>query len=272
MSFDVSATKGVRMKLAASNVSRVLLMFLVGGAIQGCGEGGGDGISSGTDSESARSGQGASLTETAVPADGLALTLFPTAAPPGSSIATMGGGFQGHCGVKLFLDALDTPVATAEVEDDGTFTTQFIIPEAAEDGAHTVTAQGLNLAGQVCDEPSSTTAEAPLTVAGRMPVITLETQEGRPGTTVEVHGRGFCGDAMCSAVTILLDGQVGADGVMVDADGMFTVDAFVPAISAAGPIAIVATQTNADGNELRAFGELVVTVKPNRSSTEVEVQ
>ena len=96
-----------------------------------------------------------------------------------------------------------------------------------------------------------------------MPIIELTVHDGRPGSDVEVLGRGFCAAAECSPVTLLIDGQVTTSGVEVAEDGTFSSAAMVPAIDAAGAVSVVAAQTAADGSALRGFGELFVTVRPN---------
>jgi hypothetical protein len=252
------------MKRITSNALGPLLLLLLAAAVQGCGGGGGDAAPGAETAQSTTPSRSVDLAG-ATPGDLLAL--FPTAAPPGGAVAAMGAGFFDHCAVELFLDALDQPLGTAAVQSDATYSAQFIIPEDTEEGEHTVIAQGRTLAAQDCSEPSEMMAEATFSVTAPMPVITLEELEGRPGAAVQVRGRGFCADVACSPVTILLDGQVGASGVLVDADGTFVADALVPAISAAGSVAVVAIQTDADGIELRAFGEITVTVRPNRSPT-----
>jgi hypothetical protein len=95
------------------------------------------------------------------------------------------------------------------------------------------------------------------------PSLVISTREARPGATVNVEGRGFCGAAGCSRVTVLIDGQVGAGDVEVSAAGTFSTEARVPAIDTVGRLAVVAVQTLADQSEIRAFGEIDVTTRPD---------
>jgi hypothetical protein len=232
--------------------------------LQGCGGGGENGDATGTDAavSGTRLPQSATAADEAAPPD--PLTLLPVSGPPGSSVAAFGEGFQGHCGVDLFLDTTATPLGATDVKTDGTYSTQVIIPEDTASGPHPLLVRGRTLAGETCSESAATTAEETFTVTARRPVISLLTLEGRPGLTVEVQGRGFCAETACSGATILIDGQVAATGVTVGADGTFIAEAAVPAISAAGSVAVTALQQDAGGLESRAFGELIVTVRPNQ--------
>jgi len=231
-----------------------------------CGGGGGD--DSNGDVGALSPDRSAQSTDAAAEAPDL-LIVFPTAAPSGSSVAAFGGGFEGRCGVELFLDTSENSLGTADVEEDGTYSTQVIIPEDVEAGDHLVLVEGRDSSEQGCTEPVTVGAEVPFRVTAMRPVIELA-DEARPGTTVEVHGRGFCAASECSSVTLLLDGQIGAQDVAVEADGTFVAEAIVPAITAAGGVNVVAVQTSADGSELRAFGELTVTVRPDRSEEVIQ--
>jgi hypothetical protein len=238
------------------------VILLAAGLLQACGGGGGDAE---PDAAAAAAG-GLNAPQRAAAADAAPdpLTVFPTSGPPGATIAAFGEGFQGRCGVDLFLDAVaDPPLGTADVTRDGTYSTQMIIPEETASGLHTLLVRARSLLGQACTEVAATTDQETFTVTAREPVIEVQALEGRPGGAVEVRGRGFCADAACSPVMILINGQTAAGDVAVNADGTFVVDATVPAISAAGPVAVVAVQQDAAGGEARAFGEIIVTVRPN---------
>lgn len=238
------------------------MILFAAGLLQAC-QGGGDGA----EPDAAATG-GLNAPQRAGAADAALadpLTVFPTSAAPGGTIAAFGDGFQGRCGVDLYLDAVAAPpFGTAEVTRDGAYSTQLIIPEETASGPHTLLVRARSLAGQACTEVAATTDQETFTVTAREPVIVVQALEGRPGGAVEVRGRGFCTDAACSRVTILVDGQTAAGDVAVSADGTFVVNANVPAISAAGPVAVVAVQQDAAGNEARAFGEIIVTVRPNQ--------
>lgn len=252
---------GISMKQATSIALAWPTILFAACLLQGCGGGGGDAEPDAATAAGARLPQSATGADTAL-ADPLSLS--PVSGPPGSSVAAFGEGFQGRCGIDLFLDTVANVLGAAEVKTDGTYSTQVIVPEDTASGPHTVLVRGRNLVGELCTEPVTTTAEETFTVTARIPVISLQTLEGRPGLTAEVRGRGFCAESACSAVTILIDGQVAASDVTVDADGTFVTDAAVPAISAAGSVAVTALQRDAGGLESRAFGELIVTVRPNQ--------
>jgi hypothetical protein len=239
------------------------VILLAAGLLQACGGGGAGG---GGDAQPDAAASGALRAPQRAAADAAPdpLTVFPASSAPGGTIAAFGEGFQGRCGVDLFLDTVSgPPFGQADVTRDGTYSTQLIIPEETASGPHTLLVRARSLAGQACTEVAATTDQEPFTVTARQPVIVVQALEGRPGGGVEVRGRGFCPDAACSQVTILINGQTAAGGVSVNADGTFVANATVPAISAAGPVAVVAVQQDAAGGEARAFGEIIVTVRPN---------
>jgi hypothetical protein len=238
------------------------VILLAAGLLQACQGGGND---DGAEADAAATGSSSSP-QRAAAADAAPdpLTVFPASVAPGGTIAAFGEGFQGRCGVDLYIDAVaDPPFGTADVTSDGTYSTQLIVPEETASGPHTLLVRARSLAGQACTEVAATTDQETFTVTARQPVIEVQALEGRPGADVEVRGRGFCADAACSPVTILINGQTAAANVAVSADGTFLADATVPAISAAGTVAVVAVQQDAAGDEARAFGEIIVTVRPN---------
>jgi hypothetical protein len=201
------------------------------------------------------------------------LTLEPAAGSPGATVAAKGSGFRGDCGVRLYFDTESgTPLGSAGVDRSGSFTAQVVIPEQATGEQHAVLARGLRpgttgaTAANDCVEPSGNRAEAAFAVRPRdatPPVLVIATREARPGSTVQVAGRGFCGEPGCSTVTVLIDGQVAAGDVQVSPGGTFSAEARVPAINTAGRLAVVAVQTLADQTEIRAFGELETTPRPD---------
>lgn len=189
----------------------------------------------------------------------LKLAVQPTAtSPAGSVVLLRGDDFGNDCQVRLFLEG--QALADVRSGGDGTFAVQVVIPEQTPAGTHTVTAQTLE--GSGCNEAADGFT-ASVDVTPFPPVIEVDRIEGRPGGSVGIAGRGFCGEAGCSMVTVLMNGFVAADRVPVESDGTFAADARVPAVEAAGDIAIVALQTDAAGEELRAFGGLGVSVRPD---------
>ena len=191
-----------------------------------------------------------------------ALVLFPSDAPTaGSTVLLVGREFSGDCGVRITLDDDTKPLDTRAIGDTGSFSVQTEIPAAVAAGEHQLTAQGLG--GSDCSEPSANVASVDIDVKPRLPLLLVDTIEARPGGTVQVTGRGFCGDPDCSPVMLLIDGAVVARDVDVGADGSFDVTAQVPAVDNAGEIMVVAVQTGAEGETLRGFGDLFVTVRPD---------
>jgi hypothetical protein len=191
------------------------------------------------------------------------LSLQPAAGSPGTLVAAKGSGFRGDCRVRLYFDAESGPLlASADVDRFGSFSARLVIPAQTTAERHLVLARGLRPGAKGCVEPSGNQAEAPFALR-QLPTLLIDTREARPGRTVHVEGRGFCADSACSTVKVLIDGQVAAGNLKVSPGGDFSAEARVPAIKTAGKIAVVAVQTLADQTEIRAFGELEVTPRPN---------
>ena len=189
--------------------------------------------------------------------------IHPLSGPSGSTVAVSGRGFVNACGAALYLRSFGgETLANADV-GDGDFNIQAVLPEGLEPGEVTIVGELLGSDGAACTQSTGTTFEAKFEVMDEMPIIELAVHDGRPGSDVGVTGRGFCPQPECSDVTLLIDGQVATPGVEVAEDGTFSSAAMVPAIDAAGAVAVVAVQTAADGSVLRGFGEVFVTVRPN---------
>jgi len=192
------------------------------------------------------------------------LSLGPAAGLPGSTVTARGSGFRGDCLVRLSFDGENGPLlGTAEVDTAGSFSVQLVIPDQAAGERHVVLARGLRPGTTACTAPSDDKAEAVFVLTPDLPTLVIDTREARPGGTVHIEGRGFCADSGCSAVTVLIDGQVAAGGIAVSPSGSFGVEARVPATKTAGTLAVAAVQTLADQTERRAFGTLEVTPRPN---------
>lgn len=106
---------------------------------------------------------------------------------------------------------------------------------------------------------SRTDGTAPLEIT---PSLTFDAAEVRAGAALHVYGLGFCAEEGCSPVTIVIDGQAVAQEVSITADGTFTVEAYVPAITHSGSIPAAAEQTRADGTRIRVFARLLVRPEP----------
>jgi hypothetical protein len=253
------------MKTISSNILRLALL---GGTIvlHACGGSGSD--SSGTAESAANTNQNPPPSARSQNLSSDMAVVFPESGPPGSAISVTGTGFEGDCQVAVFLDEIGgVLLGEASVSQGGSYGIQLILPADTAEGDHEIVVEGRTGDADSCTEPSALTASASFTATSGIPLITLNATEGRPGLTVDVDGRGFCPDPECSVVTILVDGQVGAEGIAVAEDGTFSTAAFVPAIDAAGPVAVAAIQADATGAQLRAFGELVVTIKPDESGS-----
>src|SRR5437899_2156048 len=79
------------------------------------------------------------------------------------------------------------------------------------------------------------------------PSIGVDPASGPPLTVVKVTGIGYC-PAPCSAVTIKIDTLNVATGVPVDGDGSFTAFVRVPGSVRPGAVAVIASQTDGNGN------------------------
>lgn len=89
------------------------------------------------------------------------LTLDPRAGSPGTAVQANGTGFQGECGVDLFLDATSSPsLGFASIGEKGNFAVEFMLPQDATPGDHKVIAQGLKFEGESCGGPSGKKASS----------------------------------------------------------------------------------------------------------------
>lgn len=221
-------------------LGRPLLALAIGAILQACGGG------AGTDADSG----GVNTSESSA-----AVTVFPgETGARGDVVLVRGSGFAADCDVQLAMAG--STLSATRTGGSGGFAVQTVIPANTADGEHMVTAR----ADSGCDSPD--VASAQLVVEPR-PIINLLRTEGRPGGVVSVEGSGFCATNGCSPVTLLINGLPAAAGVVVGEDGTFAADALVPAVEAAGAIKVVALQSNGAGDELRAFGDIIVTVKPD---------
>ena len=234
--------------------------------VSGCG--GSDGGTQ-TTADDGNSNTGGTTTPTVTGAANGQVSIHPEAGPAGSTVAISGRGFTAACRATLHVDSIGGEQLGGVDIANGEFDIQVVIPEASPVGTLLIVGDLLEATGQDCTQSTGTNFETAFEVTGTMPIIVLASLEGRPGATVAVDGRGFCGAAACSAATLLIDGQVAARDIAVASDGTFSTDVIVPAIDAAGAVAVVALQTGAGGETLRAFGELVVTVRPNTDTTAI---
>lgn len=84
------------------------------------------------------------------------LTLDPSSGRPGIAVEVGGTGFDGDCGVNLFLDRTDGPsLIFVSVGEEGTFTAELVIPKDTTPGEHDVVGQGLKFEDdEFCGGPS----------------------------------------------------------------------------------------------------------------------
>ena len=190
------------------------------------------------------------------------LVLFPSnQLSAGATVLVEGEDFRGDCNVQIVFGGNDTePLVTGSIDEVGFFSVQTVIPADAPTGKQQLTAQGLT--GPNCDQFSDNADTLDIIIKSPLPLLLIDTIEARPGGSVQIAGRGFCNDAACSPVMVLVDGAIVAQDIEVDADGSFNVTAQVPAVDNAGEIMVVAIQTDAAGETLRGFGDLIVTVRP----------
>lgn len=94
------------------------------------------------------------------------------------------------------------------------------------------------------------------------PDIKLNPDSGGPGTPVTITGGGFCGSGGCSPLRLTFSGQPFGADLQPDGDGGFRSTAQAPGGLVPGSHEVIATQTLADGNEVRASAEF--TYSPSR--------
>ena len=212
------------------------------------------------------------------PPSGPTVAAAPDAAAPTMPLPVTGSGFDRSCGAEIVLEPAAPPrdypgalpagrsAVTAPIDEQGGFTVPWSAAAGTPPGPYRLVARGLEPAYEgedaPCTSPSDEVAEVPFTVLPSPPSIWLANPEVRPGTSFELAGSGFCRAAGCSPVTILVDGMVAVSRVEVSAGGALSVAVPIPAVTADGTVFLEALQSDADGRELRAQGEIVVTVRP----------
>jgi len=199
---------------------------------------------------------------------GPTLIAEPPFGPEGVSVLLVGRGFApGTCRARVYLDTVGgLTVAAADVDANGFFATNGVIPVGAAPGAHLLIAQGLMLGDDACDVPTNELAETTfrvLEIPSDAPLIQIADYESTPGAMVFVTGTGFCPSPPCAPVTILFGGYPGARDIPVGSNGVFAANVRIAGGSPIGLVPILATQTAADGSVREAYGEIHLAVRPN---------
>ena len=129
------------------------------------------------------------------------LSLSPASGPGGATISAGGGGFGSSCGVRLEWETVDgqflLTLGQAEI-GGGSFTTEVVIPDQRDLGAHVVRAKGLAVdrAGR-CSAPSGQDAAAAFTLVAAPPPpvanLTLSSATVNPGGLVKLDASGSTG-------------------------------------------------------------------------------
>jgi uncharacterized repeat protein (TIGR01451 family) len=201
------------------------------------------------------------------PAEIPQIKVSPEKSIPASLVWLEGSGFLNSCGINLYWDTTESdPVASAFLRK-GAFDLTFTVPADAALGAHTFIAQGTDFSGEFCGGPSGEEANASFEVIADevlMPYIVIQEIESVPGGTIHISGAGFCSPPDCSPLALWIGGVVVMDNVPVGEDGTFAIEALIPGGTPLGEITIVAVQTGAQGEMLRAFGWIDLFNRPNR--------
>jgi hypothetical protein len=185
-----------------------------------------------------------------------AITVTPTSGNVDDEVDVSGSDFGAVKSVTLYLDNISVGTATTGAE--GNFTATFNIP-ASTQGSHTVKAE----------DTDGNSATATLTVE---PKITVDPEEGPPGTEVEVTGTGF--GYRSDIVTIDFNGDdldIERGDDETGTDGSFEFSFLVPAVAPGNYDVEVGDE---DGNKAEAEFTVVApeaTISPTTGVIDTEV-
>lgn len=143
------------------------------------------------------------------------VSISPDEGPVGTRVEVTGSGFEDDEEIEIEFGSTDVDIEDGdeETDNDGDFTSYFLVPETVA-GDHDITID-------IGDDE----AEAEFTVE---PQITIDPEEGKVGDRIMVTGTGF---AYREDVTITFDGdEVGGDET--DSSGSFEAPVNVPEVAA----------------------------------------
>jgi uncharacterized repeat protein (TIGR01451 family) len=192
------------------------------------------------------------------------LTVLPTSGQPGSLVHVQGVGFEDSpCGVNFYWDSLEGVFLAFSRVVEGQFMADLTIPEGAGQGDHVIIAQGLLFGGEFCGDFSEDQARVDFTVTDTMPLVTLEGGDTTPGSEIMIYGAHFCSSPECSSVSVYFGNALSTQDIQVEADGTFSAQVTVPGGYPIGLVPVTVSQTDAEGNELKAYGEIQIWTRPN---------
>ena len=118
------------------------------------------------------------------------ITLAPDVGPPGSSVIVSGSGFDGACGVELWLGDTKERASLADLTlvDGGRFFAAVEIPEDTAPDIYPVVAVGLELSGDLCGVPFGPEASADFLVTGPDQDLEPRFVPDKPDTTEVLEG------------------------------------------------------------------------------------
>jgi hypothetical protein len=114
------------------------------------------------------------------------LTLEPASGTAGAAVQASGAGFEG-CGVNLFWDSDSGPLLGSAVVEDGAFAADFLVPNGATAGGHTVIAQELS-GEEFCTVATGGQATASFTVTEDAFRIRLMARSFTPEPGFDIEG------------------------------------------------------------------------------------
>lgn len=162
------------------------------------------------------------------------LTATPEALSPGETVDVTSSDWPPNTELEVVYTDVDGNVVgtqTVTTDDDGNFTTDFVIPPGTPFGPLTVTASAPN----GLDATDTVTVEADPVLEATPPIVAA-------GETVTAEGSGYAPNTPVEVVFTDAEGNVvGTETVTTDDDGAFTIDFEVPAGTEFGPLVIEGT-------------------------------
>lgn len=162
------------------------------------------------------------------------LTATPEALSPGETVDVTSSDWPPNTELEVVYTDVDGNVVgtqTVTTDDDGNFTTDFVIPPGTPFGPLTVTASAPN----GLDATDTVTVEADPVLEATPPIVAA-------GETVTAEGSGYAPNTPVEVV--YTDGggnEIGRETVTTDAEGSFTSTLVVPEGAVPGDLTIVAT-------------------------------
>ncbi len=199
---------------------------------------------------------------------GRALTISPTTAVPGSTLALSGTGMTVGTGTTVTItNTFDASVSVFPINADGTWSGSVNVPATAAAGTITYTATDNALTLGL--SATNKAAVANLTIANG--TITVSPTSGPTGTTITITGANFPANLNVAVLTVGGGNALPTPAPTTSSTGTFTVNTRVPAAAAGGSlppgaVVIAATVGAITGSTSFTIPSPVISISPTTVS------